>query len=260
MVEVETADGSFQTCSEARAVFFEIISLINGLPGGENTTPGPVPGVNLIEPELHSTYSLVKNQRNVSSALVRSKQAQAAVDYDLRQWATQVSSKTSELQYGPNDDINTVCDVLEAISINSAKGISASNPNLSAHILKRCMVTCLETLDPGPRTLALDMFATHLDTLLLIEPSQRTEGLIPSREELIALWADLQMNPMNPGLADAIIRVSGPLLAAVVTQSDGNFDPSMEQWLRSWGEMMSDANNSEKVSLSENDFFFFFGI
>lgn len=248
MTEVSTADGSFHTCSEARAVFFEIISFINGLSCGESTTPSPAPGGNLIQPELYATPSPGKDQRNSSSALVRSKQVQAAVDYDLRQLATQGKSEALKLQYGLSGDVNTVCDVLESISTNSAKGISLSNPNMSAQILKGCMATCFETQDPGPRTLALEMFATHLDTLLLIKLPQRSKDLLPLKDELVALWAHLQTNPMNLGLADAIIRASGPLLAAVVTQSDDIFDPSMDQWLRSWGEMMSDAGNSDNVS------------
>ncbi|KAI0128637.1 putative death-receptor fusion protein-domain-containing protein [Xylariales sp. AK1849] len=236
--ELPTISGNFGTCPEARAVYFEIITFMNTLGNSKYFSESTREG-RFIRPDLNPSLSITT--RCASSALLRSKQAQASAGYELLQVESHLnSSEKLNLQVALGDDVNVACDVLEAISSHST---ALSDPVTAQLLVGACVPICLKTEAPAPRTLALNILATQLDAILPNESSQTSIHKTPPNEELMTLWASSQEKPLSPGLADAVVRASGPLLVSVMLQNQQPFETSIEQWLRSWGTMMSDAGS-----------------
>ncbi|KAI1844950.1 hypothetical protein JX266_008966 [Neoarthrinium moseri] len=236
--EIRSANGSFQTCSEARAVYYEIITFINELSTSQALSSKSQEAV-LIEPasaQLSNTQ-----QRHNPSALELSKKARASAGYDLQKVTT---SSWKGLNIGLSstiDDINVTCDMLEEVLVSyEANHLSSFDQATEAALMETCMATCSETDAPEPRALALKIITIQLDRIL----GQGSRDILPSKERLTALWDGLQTKPMNPGLADSVIQASGSLMAAIIKQpSEDGQDPSPASHLRSWGVMIAHAGS-----------------
>lgn len=96
---------------------------------------------------------------------------------------------------------------------------------------------CLKIGPAEPRVVALRNLTEILDQLL---KTQRL-GLV-SASSLAQLWNSLPSSLLNPALSNAIIRISGSMLA-VLNQSQGSNPSSIEKW----GLLMADAGIDEKV-------------
>lgn len=95
---------------------------------------------------------------------------------------------------------------------------------------------CLERAESEVHVLALHNLAEILDHL---NAKSVEHQLFP---ELLQLWTALPWNPISPSLSDAILRVSGCIIASMVVKE--NLPPS---GLQSWGEMVADAGLDDKV-------------
>ncbi|KAF9875574.1 hypothetical protein CkaCkLH20_06955 [Colletotrichum karsti] len=90
----------------------------------------------------------------------------------------------------------------------------------------------LSTSHPDARAAALSNLSETLDLVL----SANLTSLLPASETLVTLWQDANAKSLNPNLSNAVIRVSGPLMATLVRRDDAQ--PCA---LRGWGAMMSSA-------------------
>ncbi|KAK7951761.1 uncharacterized protein PG986_007489 [Apiospora aurea] len=238
--EVVHANNSLHACAEARAVYFETVTIVNSLDvpaqRGETDHSG------LIRPNVLPGFDNNSRAR-ISAALLGSKHAQCVADFDIRQVASGAES-TKELRLDGlvAGDVNVACDTLETLLAYEAPLMG--NVEISARLVTLCISACMESAEPELRTLALGVITKHLDVLL----SSQYGDLVPSKADISALWADLQAKPMNPGLADAIVEGSGPILAAVVVSSGEAIREDEQQWMRPWGEMMS------RAGLADNKF------
>ncbi|KAK8114995.1 hypothetical protein PG999_007064 [Apiospora kogelbergensis] len=238
--EVRHANSSLHACAEARAVYFEIVTIINSL--DHQAQLGETNSIRLIRSVILPRPGDGSSRAGISSALLESKEAQCVADFDIRQVATggQIPHEL-RLDGLVDADVNVACDTLEMILAYEAPPMG--NVEVSARIVALCISACMGSAKSELRALALGVITKHLDVLL----SSRRDDLIPRNEELSLLWANLQANPMNPGLADAIVESSGSLLAAVVANSGTALGGDTQQWIRSWGEMMSRAGLADNT-------------
>ncbi|KAK8049245.1 hypothetical protein PG994_010975 [Apiospora phragmitis] len=237
--DLQHANGSLHACAEARTGYFEIVTIINSLKSPMQ--PDETDSTGLIRPGVLLT-SDSNSRAKTASALLGSKQAQCVADFDIRQVASGAKSP-KELRLGGlvDGDANIACDTLETILAYEAPPMG--NVEISARLVTLCISACMESTESELRTLALGVITKHLDVLL----SSQREDLVPSIADISALWADLQAKPMNPGLADAIVESSGPILAAVVMSARATVGDDKKQWVRSWGEMMSRAGLADNT-------------
>lgn len=176
-------------------------------------------------------------------ALLASKRAEAQLDFEVRRTNTHEEPEKLHLDPLWTGDVNVTCDALERMVSYDAP--VAGNLSLAQQVVSQCMAVCLHTDAPEPRTLALKVFSAQIDAILASTTDRHS--LLPSRDSLCDLWYDLQRKPLNPGLADAIVQASGPLLATVMLQATMPPQDDMQQWLQSWGVMMSHAGLADKV-------------
>ncbi|GJC86686.1 uncharacterized protein ColLi_09524 [Colletotrichum liriopes] len=97
----------------------------------------------------------------------------------------------------------------------------------------------LSTAHPDPRAAALNNLAEVLDLVLSSADGTQPPGDLPPSEKLAGLWRDLVSKTMNPNLSNAVVRASGPVMAALVSSSSSS--SASAQSLRGWGRMMSSA-------------------
>ncbi|KAK8089396.1 tRNA methylation protein [Apiospora hydei] len=211
--EVGHANNSLHVCAEARAVYFETVTIVNSL--DIPAQPGETELSGLIRPTVLSGFNNNSRAR-IGSALLGSKHAQCVADFDIRQVASGAESpKALRLDGLVAGDVNVACDTGDATRIRGASDGQCGD------------------------------FCTPCDT---VHFGMHGQGdLVPSKADISALWADLQAKPMNPGLADAIVEGSGPILAAVVVSSGEAVGEDTQQWMRSWGEMMSRAGLADNT-------------
>lgn len=160
-----------------------------------------------------------------------------------------------ELKTALATDINVACAMLEAISFSDLAQTGMAPSGLANIYLDVCFTTSATE----PRTVALEGLASLMDKLLSHTPDDSTLSALPTEETLFALWSDIHQKPINPALSDAIIRVSGPLLATSLIRARGQVDENLARRLSSWGTMMSDAGVSDRVSPLETHFYYFDG-
>ncbi|KAK6081692.1 HEAT repeat protein [Seiridium cupressi] len=239
--EISQTPASFQTCAEARAVYFEIISFLNTMTSNKRSN-NSTPEIGLIEVGYSCSPSCPDvRSRAIPLALMESKQAQAYAAYEMEQTLSLAGSHSNlDMQALLNSDINVACDVLQTILVNVEAGMdSISSTDAAPQVVELCLTTLRETDAAEPRAVALDILTAVLDGIA----KNKAAGSLPTRDALTSLWTELQSKPLNPSLADAVIRTSGPLIKALVTQSQDAPDQNTEQWLRSWGVMMSNAGS-----------------
>ncbi|XXH04700.1 Mitochondrial import inner membrane translocase subunit tim23 [Hypoxylon texense] len=231
------------TCPETRAVYTEIVSFVARL----NRT-GVLPVNDSTDEHLNSLVSralgiLSTNDPSImsTSALLEIRTAEASVQYALGQANKGVNSTLVSLLTSVSDT-NVACSVLESLSTVDL----TQSEEVRVNLVDAYVQLCLRTDAPESRTIALENLATLVDEMLC-DTSGDGRKYLPADDTITQLWADLRRKPMNPSLSDAIIRVSGPLLATVVSRSGGVPHDDVKLQLRSWGVMMSDAGLADRT-------------
>ncbi|KAI0013683.1 putative death-receptor fusion protein-domain-containing protein [Xylariaceae sp. FL0662B] len=240
-----TAHECLNTCSEARAVFVEIVNFLARLNAREislqTTIAAETPFLLLA---WASTLSNQHDQVMSPSALLNSRLGEAAVQQALRQPNEEGENLTDILTAALKYDINVACYMLETVSKSNASQSNEVSPDL----INTYIEVCFRTDTPEPRTVALENLADLIDVALSSASETGLKHHLPPEEVISKLWTDLQRKPMNPSLSDAIIRVSGPLLATVLRRrSEPPLGHDLVQWLRSWGALMSDAGMADRT-------------
>ncbi|KAI0850975.1 putative death-receptor fusion protein-domain-containing protein [Daldinia vernicosa] len=242
LVELVSRNESISTCSETRAVYIEVANFITRLKRTRNTSETGL----VVESQdlLLSWMFELNNQPGIKtapSALLDIRLGQAALLQALRQSSKKADDTLRQVLVAAlKGDVNVACSMLESMSpIDSSLSIETRGNLMDTYIQ-----VCFETDAPEPRTMALENIAALMDSVLC----GATEDLkhLPDNEAIAKLWADLYGKPMNPSLSDAIVRVSGPLLAVIVLRSETT-NTDLEPWLRSWGAMISDAGMADRT-------------
>lgn len=228
-------------CTEVQAVYIDILNFLARTPA-----PRPswlLPGHSIVgaRPASNQGSCALLNIRLGETAVQR---ALAATDEERIEMLDMLNR---ELKAALKQDINVACGILEAISNGGLPRMEVTRSQLAMTYIH----VCLATEAPEPRTAALDGLAFLLDVLLGAATEESMLISAPSEEAILALWSDLHQKPMNPGLSDAIIRVSGPLTAVSLFRAQGHVDGRLARWLSTWGVMMSDAGTSDRVSFSQ---------
>lgn len=228
-------------------MYFEIISFVNGLASNSHisTQPG---GTVLLEFSNASSESPVTS-KVIRPALEEAKEAQAAAALEMEQTIRLSSGlpdfETHALHELLKTDVNAACDALETVlSYVDAGAESLFDASAAARIFKICIGTCSYTDAAKPRALALDILTSELDGLV----QRQIDAALPAPTELTSLWYRLQEGSLNPGLADAIIRASGPIARTLLVQGD----LPNEQFFRHWGAMMRSAGSVDNVGLASS--------
>ncbi|ETS85749.1 hypothetical protein PFICI_03774 [Pestalotiopsis fici W106-1] len=237
---IPSMPGSFTTCAEVRAVYFEIISFLNGLASNSHI------GAQLTDPvllELNDASSQSSaNSFKIRSALEEAKEAQASTASEMER-IMRSPDQLANFDIGAllKSDVNAACDALETMLSYVEVGIgSLFVPLAASRIIKICITAVYETHVPKPRALALNILAAELDGLV----HKDAMAALPATTELTSLWQALHSGALNPGLADAIIRVSGPLVRFIIMRGSAEASAeNNEQWLKSWGTMMRSAGS-----------------
>lgn len=247
--------GSFATCAEVRAVYFEIISFLNGLASNPYVSDPVMLEFNDASSPPSSTNA---SSMRRCSALEEAKEAQASAASEMERII--INTPTDQLanfDIGAllESDVNAACDALETLLsyVEGSGSKSLFTTSASSRIIQICITTVYETHVPKPRALALYILAHVLDGLLVQQEQQKydAKAALPDANRLISLWKVLQTKTLNPGLADAIIRVSGPLVRAIIVQGSAEgSDGDIEKWFTSWGAMMRSAGSVDNVSSS----------
>lgn len=244
MDDISKTHGSFQTCVETHAVYFEIIQFVNGLAGNGKFSE-KCDEIDLLTVDYVSPLIKTKH-KGVPSALKESKEAQAYTAYKMETMLFMSQPHTRlNIQDMLNGDTNVACDALDTVlAYVQTRNTALFKETAVSQIMDICLTTLHVAVSPDPRTIALEILAVLFDGVM----DQGMNGLLPSKAVLETLWAELQSKIMNPGLADAIIRASGPIMKAVITQSADESTEFINHRLRSWGVIIGNAGLDDKVN------------
>ncbi|CAJ2509884.1 Uu.00g057840.m01.CDS01 [Anthostomella pinea] len=245
--QLPIAGSCLNTCTEARAVYADILTFLAKVnPDRSPTGAATVLEYSRLRPGREDENSSVLNdqhdQRQAPLALLTIRLGDAVVQDSLRRSAEESGDSLSQnLKTALATDLDTACSMLESLSKLDLSNAERHWPSL----VDAYLLVCFETDVPEPRTITLESLASLMDVILRQRSDDGLKNL-PSEEVLSQLWTDLHQKPMNPSLSDAIIRVSGPIVAISVLRKKGMIDDGLEKRLRSGGAMMSDAGVADR--------------
>ncbi|RYP04012.1 hypothetical protein DL765_010330 [Monosporascus sp. GIB2] len=245
---IPVMSGCLDSCLEARAVYVEIASFVAELDPrdhalGDNTTTSrpAVPSPDQTSSGEHPTHAAISFGHDPSSALLKSSLAVAATKELLRN--ARIGELEHNLQSALKDDVNIACAMLETL----AEAAPPRDEGAACALVRAYMGVCSATEAPEPRTLALGGLAALLDAFLARRGRGEALRGLPAQEAFHELWTGLHRKPLNPSLSDAVVRLSGPLLAVFVCRAGAAPDEGLLRWLRSWGAMVSDAGSDDRI-------------
>ncbi|KAJ2988032.1 hypothetical protein NUW58_g4189 [Xylaria curta] len=235
--KLSTSDSCLHTCTEAQAVYIEVLNCLANM-------------VQVQPSRLLGDSALFRTQQCLDQkpvALLNLRTGETIMQQALRSIEEGSDMLDRELKNALMTDINVACRMLEAISSSGLSQTGEFRPHLAMTYAR----ACFSTEAPEPRTVALEGLASLIDALLSSSLEESMLSAIPPEEVMLALWSDLQQKPINSSLSDAIIRVSGPLMAVSLIRARGQVDGGLARRLRGWGSMMSDAGLADRASLTE---------
>ncbi|KAI1821781.1 hypothetical protein F4861DRAFT_517444 [Xylaria intraflava] len=231
---LSSSSNCLHTCADTRAVYLDILNFMSKSFQTQRDK----------FPQDSGTIRSWQDSGRECLALLNIRTGEALV----RRILTEVNEEENDLldqglKAALTNDINVACAILEAIPSGDLQQVKAARLGLANTYIQVCLAT--EALEP--RIAALKGLAYLVDTFLRSAPEGSTLSAVPSEETMHALWLDLHQKPTNPSLFDAIIRVSGPLIAVSLVRARGRVDDSLAQRLSSWGAMMSGAGMAERT-------------
>ncbi|KAI0453227.1 putative death-receptor fusion protein-domain-containing protein [Xylaria acuta] len=231
---LSAANCCLHTCTEAQTVYIGILNFI------ERTVQ--------IQPKWlrgdSGIFSAQQGSGQAPLALLNIRMGETIVQQALRRKDEKaIDMLDQELNIALTTDINVACGMLEAVTSSDLLHTDKIRSRLAITYLHVCFATKV----PEPRTAALEGLASLIDALLRSAPRDSTLSAVPSEETTHALWLDLYQKPINASLSDAIIRVSGPLMAISLARAQGQVDESLARRLSSWGTMMSDGGRADRT-------------
>ncbi|KAI0402725.1 putative death-receptor fusion protein-domain-containing protein [Xylaria palmicola] len=229
-----TSSSALHMCTEAQAVYLDTLNFIAKT---FHVQPDSMLGLS-VRPGLK------QGSAKEPLALLNLRTGEALVQQALRNSDEEGSNMLDkELRAALMSDINVACGMLETISISDSPPTETARLRLVTTYIN----VCFATEAPEPRTAALEGLASLIDIILSSASEDGTLHAAPTEENMIDLWLNLHQKPLNASLSDAIIRVSGPLIAVSLVRAQGQVDGSLARRLGSWGTMMSDAGTADRT-------------
>ncbi|KAI0105537.1 putative death-receptor fusion protein-domain-containing protein [Nemania sp. FL0031] len=232
--DLMASSNCFHECTEAQAVYMDILNFM---------AKTMQTHLNWVLKE-HATIGIQQGLGEKPLALLNIRKGEGAVQQAL--WETDEEASDildQELKVALATDINVACGMLEAISCSILLQTRVARSRLAITYVH----VCLATKAPEPRTAALEGLASLLDIVFSSTSEDIMLGIVPSEKTMLDLWLDLHQKPINSSLSDAIIRISGPLVAVSLVRARGQIDEDLARRLSSWGTMMSDAGIADRT-------------
>ncbi|KAI1169980.1 putative death-receptor fusion protein-domain-containing protein [Nemania sp. FL0916] len=222
------------TCTEVRAVHIDILNfMVKAAPA---QSQGSLWNTDVTKVQQSSGHEPL--------ALLHIRTGEAIVRQALRTLEGKMDNTLQrELEFALATDTNVACTMLSAIADRGLPETEAARSRLVTIYVH----ACLATTAPEPRTVALENLATLLDAILGSAYMDGKLDDLPPEEAMVTLWLDLNQKPLNPSLSDAIIRVSGPLVAISLVRERGHIDKGLGQRLSNWGAMIGDAGMADRT-------------
>ncbi|KAI0808471.1 putative death-receptor fusion protein-domain-containing protein [Xylaria sp. FL0064] len=233
--DLSTSSNYLAACTEAQAVHIDVLNFM------AKTVPTQ-------RKRLLSDNIIARKRQTISQqplALLNIRIGEAIVRQTLERADKEgCDVLDQELKTALGTDINVAYGMLEAISSNDLPQTGEGKSCLATTYLHACFATEA----PEPRTAALEALASLIDALLSsVSEGSSTLSAFPPEETVAALWMDLHRKPINPALSNAIIRVSGPLLAIYLVRAGGQVDSGLAQRLSSWAALIHDAGMADRT-------------
>ncbi|GJC95633.1 heat repeat protein [Colletotrichum higginsianum] len=219
---------SFGNCPDIRAAYLEVQNLISLFA--------------LSHPSSSPTTTSESTARPPQSALLRTQLAVAAVHAtQTATTSTSASAAASLREILLSTSTTSVEATITTLETLAAIHHPRLTPEAAASYATLYTDVALSTTHPDSRAAALDNLAEVLDLVLSSSNTEQSLAhLLPSPEKLTELWQDLTSKTMNPNLSNAVVRVSGPIMATLVSSSSPSSSAPTES-LAGWGRMMSSA-------------------
>ncbi|KAI2642567.1 hypothetical protein GGS21DRAFT_498499 [Xylaria nigripes] len=234
LLDFSNSSDCLHTCTEARAAYLDTFNFMAKTFQLQ---------INKFDRESEAIRAREDSGNRESIALLNVRTGEALVQKVLAKMNREEFDMLNRgLNIALRNDINVACAMLEAIPSSGSSQMKGTPPDFTGTYLN----VCLATEAPEPRVTALEGLASLIDAFLSSSPKDDMLSSVPSEDAMHALWLDFHQKPTNPGLLDAIIRVSGPLIAVSLVRSRGQVDESLARRISSWGSMMSDAGVADR--------------
>ncbi|GAW11119.1 hypothetical protein ANO14919_004590 [Xylariales sp. No.14919] len=234
LCDLSNSSEYLQICTEAQAVYTDILNFM-------------AKAVQTQRQQLLQKSGITGAQQRSSQkslALLNIRIGETVVQQALGGTSNEGSDMLDrELNAALATDINVAYGMLEALSNSRSPQTEVAQSRLAITYSR----VCFATKAPEPRTAALEGLSSLIDASLASKSKGSTFSAVLSEETMHALWLDLHHKPINSSLSDAIIRVSGPLVAISFVRAGGQVDESLAQRLTSWAAMISDAGMADRT-------------
>ncbi|CRK30383.1 hypothetical protein BN1708_000914 [Verticillium longisporum] len=214
----------FLRCPEAHATYAEILNIISAFASGTATTPAEIVGEDAFASYAHS--ALLSGQIAVQEVY------QAASSRDVAFLALKAIATASSKPEAAVDMLEAIPVVFQAIM----------SPELGGELCNVYLGVGANAEAPEPRIVALENLADTIDDLL----EQKRLDLIPSDASLTALWNETLAKSLNPGLSNAVIRLSGSIMATSTLRQAANSQGHAFDTLQNWTAMISAAGHEDQ--------------
>ncbi|KAI1437764.1 putative death-receptor fusion protein-domain-containing protein [Xylaria sp. CBS 124048] len=223
-----------RTCTDTRAVYLDIL----------NFMAKTLPIQSLRVPQDMGPIRAWRDSGRESLALLNIRTGETLVQrVSIEVNGDENDLLDQELKTALKNDTNVACAILEAIPGSGLQEMKSAQSGLAKTYINVCLAT--EALEP--RIAALEGLSSLMDSFLCGAPEDSVLSAVPPEEIMHALWLNLHQKPTNPGLVDAIIRISGPLIATSLIRARGQVDETLDRRLSSWGDMMNDAGMADRT-------------
>jgi hypothetical protein len=218
---------SMHICDEAEAVWLEIVLLMWSYPRLG------------FSPSTMAVIDPGKSSRTPASALLQLQLSLHSVQ-QARQ-GQDVSLLSTELKGAQTNDVDTIGKTLETLPVVwDAK----SAAQMSFDMCRFYADVCETSMSSGVRVPALLNLAELIDHLL-------KNGLyeyLPPHQDVTRLWTSLLSGDSSPTVSQAVLRISGPLMATIaVRTAESTEGKSNGQMLDAWASMIRDAGHASNV-------------
>lgn len=219
----------FLRCPEAHATYAEILNVISAFASGTATTPAEI-----VREDAYASYA---HSALLSGQIAVQEVYQAASSRDVAFLALKAIDTASSKPEAAVDMLEAIPVVFQAIM----------SPELGGELCKVYLGVGANAEAPEPRIVALENLADTIDDLL----EQKRLDLIPSDASLTALWNETLAKSLNPGLSNAVIRLSGSIMATSTLRQAANSQGHALDTLQNWTAMISAAGHEDQVCVSD---------
>lgn len=213
-----TSNGGFVSCPEVRAAYLEARNTIASLALEFNVSLGEA---------ITNTVSIKEDSVTVPSAL-RKAQTVLQANYTALEKNDRQALESLVASVAVSDP-DTATRLLETVQASwFISGIQT--PDTASWLATVCISVGLEiAAAPEVRAVALLNLAEAMDYLLFGE-GRGNDNILPTVDSLSRVWSATSQGAINPTLSWAVLRSSGPILAASVRAGSTSVLMSVSSW------------------------------